>query len=299
MRTLQTLARIVIVTILATGLAGCGLFKKAGDALTSPSPIGPPAPNAAIRYTAIGASDVNGVGSTAVCAPFTSCENGNGYVAVLARQLRSAHDVTLVNLGIPSAVLSPAIQATAKASGRDVIANFIDQEMPFIPTNATLVTVFGGGNDANALADAIARGAAGGDLKGFINTQVGAFGVDYDRLVRGIRSRAADAFIVVINLPNLAALPYASGGTTQQRQVLQQIAAGMSREANRQAGTGIAVLDLMCDSQVYDPSQFSSDGFHPNDAGYAYLAQRLQAIVNGTLSAPSATCSQMAVVPPL
>ena len=57
----------------------------------------------------------------------------------------------------------------------------------------------------------------------------------------------------------------------------------MSREANRQAGTGVSVLDLMCDAQVYDASRFSSDGFHPNDAGYAYLAQRLQAIVNGAL----------------
>jgi len=288
-----------MLAILATGVAGCGLFKKATDALTSPSPIGPPAANAAIRYTAIGASDANGVGSTAVCAPFTSCENGNGYVPVLARQLRSSHDVTLVNLGIPAAVLSPAIQAVAKAAGRDIIANFIDQEMPSVPTNATLVTTFGGGNDANAVADAIARGAAGSDVKGYINTQVGAFGVDYDRLVRGIRSRAADAFIIVINLPNLAALPYASGGTTPQRQILQQIAVGMSREANRQAGTGVAVLDLMCDAQVYDPSRFSSDGFHPNDAGYAYLAQRLQAIVNGAASSPSASCGQMAVVPPL
>ena len=284
---------------LATGVAGCGLFKKTTDAMTSPSPIVPPAANAAIRYTAIGASDANGVGSTAVCLPFASCDNGNGYVPVLARQLRSAHDVTLVNLGIPAAVLSPAIQATAKASGRVVVANFIEQEMPFVPANATLVTVFGGGNDANALAEAITRGAAGSDVKGYINTQVGAFGADYDRLLRGIRSRAADAFIVVINLPNLAALPYASGGTTQQRQLLQHVAVGMSREANRQAGPGISVLDLMCDSQAYDPSRFSSDGFHPNDAGYAYLAQRLQAIVNGTLSAPSATCNQMAVVPPL
>jgi lysophospholipase L1-like esterase len=204
-----------------------------------------------------------------------------------------------LNLGIPAAVLSPAIQALARANGRDVFANFIDQELPFVPANATLVTVFGGGNDANALADAMLRGAGSGDVKGYINTQVGAFGVDYDRLVRGIRGRAVDAFIVVINLPNLAALPYASRGTIQQRQVLQHIAVGMSREANRQAGAGVAVLDLMCDAQVYETSRFSSDGFHPNDAGYAYLAQRVQAIVNGASSPALPACSQMAVVPSL
>jgi lysophospholipase L1-like esterase len=296
MRTRQPLAHAIIVAIVGLGLGGCG---SGTDSATSPTPIAPPAANAPIRYTAVGASDANGVGATVVCAPFTACDNGTGYVPVLARQLRSSHDVTLVNLGIPGAVLSPAIQAIARASGRDVVGNFIDQEMPFIPANATLVTVFGGGNDANALADAILRGAAAADAKGYITTQVAAFGLDYDRLIRGIRSRAADAFIIVINLPNLAALPYASGGTIQQRQILQQIAVGMSREANRQAGTGVVVVDLMCDAQVYDASRFSSDGFHPNDAGYAYLAQRVQALVNGVSSSPPSMCGQMAVVPAL
>ena len=296
MRTRRSLAHVTFVGIVGFGLAGCG---SGTDSATSPTPLGPPAANASIRYTAIGASDANGVGSTVVCAPFISCDNGTGYVPVLARQLRSSHDVTVVNLGIPGAVLSPAIQVIAKAIGRDIVANFIDQELPLVPANATLVTVFGGGNDANAVADAILRGAAGGDVRGYINTQVGAFGADYDRLVRGIRSRAAEAFIVVINLPNLAALPYAAGGTLQQRQALQQIAVGMSREANRQAGTGVVVVDLMCDAQVYDASRFSSDGFHPNDAGYVYLAQRVQAIVNGVSSSPSSACGQMTVVPSL
>jgi lysophospholipase L1-like esterase len=288
-----------LIAIVAIASSGCGLFQKAKDALTSPTPVGTPAANAPIRYTAIGASDANGIGSTVICVPFTSCDNGNGYVPVLARGLRSSHDVTLVNLGIPTAVLSPAIQGIAKASGRDVIANFIDQEMPFVPPDSTLVTMFAGGNDANALADAIARGAAGTDVKSYINTPGAAFGSSYDQLVRGVRTRAPAAFIVVLNLPNLAALPYASGNAIAQRQVLQQIAVGMSREANRQAGTGVSVLDLMCDAQVYDTSRFSSDGFHPNDQGYAYLAQRLQAIVNGGSSSPAASCGQMAVVPAL
>jgi len=296
MRTRRALAHVTTVGIVVFGLAGCG---SGADSPTSPTPLGAPPANAPIRYTAIGASDANGVGSAVICAPFVSCDNGTGYVPVLARQLRASHDVVLVNLGIPGAVLSPAIQVTARAIGRDIIANFIDQELPFVPANATLVTVFGGGNDANALADAILRGAAGGDVRGYINTQVGAFGADYDRLMRGIRSRAAEAFIVVINLPNLAALPYATGGTIQQRQILQQIAVAMSREANRQAGNGVVVVDLMCDAQVYDASRFSSDGFHPNDAGYAYLAQRVLLLVNGAASSPPSTCGQMAVVPAL
>ena len=295
----RALTHTTLAAILALGVARCDLIQNPTRSPTSPAPIGPPPANAAVRYTAVGASDANGVGSTVVCAPFTSCDTGTGYVPDLARQLRTSHDVTLVNLGIPGAVLSPAIQAVGRTNGRDIPANFIDQEMPLVPSNSTLVTVFGGGNDANAVADAILRGAAGSDVKGYIDAQVHAFGSDYDRLLQGIRNRAADAFIIVIDLPNLAALPYASGGTTRQRQVLQHIAVGMSREANRQAGTGIVVVDLMCDPQVYDPSRFSADGFHPNDTGYAYLAQRLQTIVNGASSSPAAACAQMSVVPPL
>jgi lysophospholipase L1-like esterase len=133
-------------------------------------------------------------------------------------------------------------------------------------------------------------------VRGYVASQVQAFGGDYDRVVRGVRSRAPNAFIILVNLPNLAALPYARGYGDDRRRLLQAVSTGFSREVNRQAGSGIVVLDVMCDAQVYDPSRFYSDGFHPNDAGYAYLAQRLAAIVNGAPSTPASSCSQMTVV---
>lgn len=293
---LHRLLRHVCAALLAATLTGCDVVDKLKSP-TAPSPASPPAPSAPVRYSAVGASDANGVGATVVCAPFTSCEDGTGYVPTLARQLRASREVTLVNLGIPAAVLSPAIQEIARRNGRTVPGNFIEHEMPFVPTESTVVTIFGGGNDTNALADAIERGAAGSDLRGYIDAQVRTFGSDYDRLVRGVRARAANAFIVILNLPNLAALPYSSGYSLQRRQVLQRISVGFSQEANRLAGSGIVVLDLMCDPQAYDPSRFSSDGFHPNDAGYAYVAQRLYAIVNGAPSTAAASCSQMTAVP--
>src|SRR6185436_16873197 len=107
------------------------------------------------------------------------------YVPLLARRLRTSHEVTLLNLGIPEAVLSPAIQAIARANGRDVFANFVDREVPFVPANTTLVTILGGPNDALALGDAIEKGAAGTNVRAYIDTQVAAFGADYDKLVKG------------------------------------------------------------------------------------------------------------------
>lgn len=286
------------ITIVSTG---CNLFDKIkdGDPATPTTPTAP-APASPIRYTALGASDAVGVGASVVCVPLTPCENGTGYVPQLAQRLRTNREVRLTNIGIPAAVLSPTIQQIAQAHGRDVPANFVDREMPFVPSDATLVTILGGPNDVNALGDAIQRGAAGStDLKTYIDAQVRAFGTDYDRLVRGVRSRAPDAFIIVLNVPNMAGLPYAANYTTVQKQALQAIAAGFSREANRQAGPGVVVLDVMCDTQTYDRSRYASDGFHPNDAGYAYIADRLLAIVNGATPGVAASCAQMTLVPAL
>jgi len=283
------------VSLIGIVTTGCELIEKATSptAPSSTATPAPPAPAAPIRYAAIGASDANGVGSTVPCVPFTACENGTGYVPVLARQLRASHEVTLMNLGLPAAVLSPTIEAIGRAHNREVTGNFVDREMPFVPRDSTLVTIFGGGNDANVLGDAIEKGAAGANVQGYIDTQARAFGTDFDRLVRGVRDRAPEAFIIVLNVPNLGSLPYAARYPATHRQVLQAISVAFSREANRQAGNGVVVMDVMCDAGMYSPAHFSSDGFHPNNAGYAHMASRLAAIVGGAPTSAAASCSFM------
>jgi lysophospholipase L1-like esterase len=281
------LAFIVLLVALVT--SACSNEKSP----TSPSAASPPAPGAPAFYTAIGASDAIGIGGSVICVPLTSCEGGTGYVPLIVNQLRATRSVTLLNLGIPGAVLSPTIQDIGRRFGRDIPANFIERQMPFVQPNATLVTVFGGGNDVNALGDAIERGAAGGDVRGYVETQVRAFGADFDRLIRGVRDRAPNAFIVVVNLPNFAMMPYASGYSAERRRVLQAISVGFSREANDQSGNGAVVVDLMCDARTYEPGRFSRDGFHPNDAGYAQLAERLLTAINGGAASPPAGCAQM------
>jgi lysophospholipase L1-like esterase len=287
---------LALLTLLA-GIA-CGGDR---DRPSSPSPLaGPsrPAAGANISYAAIGASDAVGVGGTVVCVPFGPCDNGTGYVPVLARSLRMGREVTLRNLGIPGAFLSPAVEQISREQGRTSTGNFVDREMPFVPADATLVTVFGGGNDVNAVTEAAER-LGTSDVKGYLDAQIRAFGSDYDRLIAGVRGRAANAFVIVLNVPNMAALPYARGYGDTRRRIMQHLSVGFAREANRQAAPGIVVLDLMCDGQAYDSSRFSSDGFHPNDAGYAYLADRLRAVVSGASSSPAGSCGQMTVVPPL
>ena len=275
-------------------MCGCELINR--DVPTAPTPVGPPAATAAVHYTAIGASDANGAGSSVPCMPFAVCENGMGYVPVLVRQLRSTREVTVMNLGMPAAVLGPASEAIARQLGREVSGNFVDRQGPFVPKDSTLVTVFAGINDANVIAESIEKGAAGTDVSGYIDAQARAFGADYARLINVIRGRAPGAFIIVMNVPNVSLMPYALRYPVEHRRVMQTLSVELSREANRQAGTGVAVLDTMCNPATYSAANFSSDGFHPNDAGYAEIASRLKAIVDSGGSTPSASCSAMTAV---
>jgi lysophospholipase L1-like esterase len=60
---------------------------------------------------------------------------------------------------------------------------------------------------------------------------------------------------------------------------------------------GVLVVDLLCNNQFSSPSMFSSDGFHPNDAGYAALADLFMAAITSTsYPAPSTSCPQMTLV---
>jgi len=141
--------RILLAPLLTLALIVSEACTKNGNG-TNGSPTGPtstPAPGAALIYSAVGASDVLGIGSTSPCFLFEDC-NGTGYVWVAARQLRSQnYTVTVGNLGIPAAVISRSFQDLGEQNGRIIPGNLIDQEMPFVNRSANLVTVFTGAND--------------------------------------------------------------------------------------------------------------------------------------------------------
>jgi len=289
--------RIVASCIWLAAVTACD--KLGGDKGSPTGPSGPPTAGSSITYAAIGASDANGLGSSAVCGFLEACPSGMGYVPVAARQLRSqGFTVNLTNLGIPTAVIGPDFQQLGQRY-RTILGNFIDQEVPFVPTSATVVTVFAGANDVNVITEALGHGAGGSDPFGFIDSQVTAFGNDYATLLQGIRSRAGQPHIVLLNLPNLAALPYLSGASAAQRQAAQRAAVGMTRTViNPLISASVSVVDLMCDSRAYNTSIYSSDGFHPNDAGYAFIAgEVVRAVTSASYPAPQSSCAQMTIVP--
>ena len=274
----------------------CG--KSNSDSPTAPS--GPPAAGSAIVYSAVGASDATGHGASVECIPFADCPNGTGYVPVTARQLRSqGFTVNLLNLGIPTAVIGRDFQTLGQQYNRTIAGNFIDQEMPFVRQDSTVVTIFAGGNDVNTITAALGGGAGGGNQAAFVDAQVRAFGADYATLLSGIRGRTPSARIIVLNLPNLAVLPYLASASAQQRQAAQRASVGMTTTViNPLTSQNVTVIDLMCDSRAYQSGNYSSDGFHPNDAGYGFIAgEVVRAITSSGYPAPHASCSQMSAVP--
>jgi lysophospholipase L1-like esterase len=296
------MSRLGLLAVLtaAAALTTAACSKPAADGPgPSPTPV-PVSGSDPVSYTAVGASDAAGVGASVPCLPFTACPDGTGYVPVVARSLRTdGHTVTLTNIGLPGAVLSPAIQQLGNRYGLGIQANFLEQEAPFVPRDTTLLTVFAGGNDTNTVATAIDRGeVSAADANAYIDGQIDTFRSDYRSLVSIVRSRAPNARLVVLNLPNLAGLPYMAGRTAAEKRWTQRLSVGFSaRGANELTAGGAAVIDLLCDPRSYQASNYSSDGFHPNDAGYAFIAAEvLRAAEAASWPAPAASCAQMTLI---
>ena len=57
------------------------------------------------------------------------------------------------------------------------------------------------------------------------------------------------------------------------------------------------VVDLMCDPRSSQVSTYSSDGFHPSDTGYAWIAAEVvAAATTAPYRAPASSCAQMTTV---
>jgi lysophospholipase L1-like esterase len=284
----------IAILVLGMAAAGCSKLSNGPNA-----PSGPPAAGSNVIYSALGASDALGVGSSVVCLPYAECPDGMGYVPVTVRALKTRmFTVKVLNLGIPTAVIGRDFEALGLQYGRTILGNLIDGETPFMLTDSTVTTIFAGVNEVITVVSALGAGAGGSNAPAYIDAQVKAFASDYSTLVAGIRARAPSAHIIVLNVPNVAALPYFAGAALDQRQAQQRLSVGFTiTGVNVLSSQGVTVVDLMCDARSYLASNYSSD-FHPNDAGYAFISSEIiNAITSSSYEAPHSACPQMTVVP--
>jgi lysophospholipase L1-like esterase len=271
----------------------------------------------AVAYTAIGASDAVGYGASVPCAnPPTvavpTCPGGTGYVPDLEGLLTKAGDtVTLDDLGISGAVIGPDILALSntygplgssdacmpRSSADAYPADFIDAELPQLTGKETLITIFAGGNDTNGIANAAACLSAGGastaQIDAFVGTEIAAFGSDFEKLLAAAHAKSPSAKIVVANLPNFALILVGLQQSLAGQQLLAAISVGIDTNViDAASALGFPVVDLLCNSQSYVAANFYTDGFHPDDAGYAAFAQAFFTQIEATSPAlPSKTCS--------
>jgi lysophospholipase L1-like esterase len=282
---------ISLACVLSLAIVACS---KLGGGSSPTEPSGPPTPGSTINYSVVGASDTIGYGSSKPCLIYDDC-NGNGYVWVAARSLRAqGFTVNIQQLGIPGAVISRTFEDLATQYGRnDILANFIEQEVPFVSKDATLVTVFTGANDVNVITSALGKGAGGADPAAFIDQSVAGFTSDFSSVISGIRAKSNSARIIALNLPNLAGLPYLASASLAQKQAAQRAAVRITASVINPT-RNVTVIDLMCDPRLYQAANLSSDGFHPNDAGYSLLgAEIVSAVTSASYPAPKSSCPQM------
>ena len=278
-------------------LLGSGIACNSSEGPTSPTSAAGP-----IYYTALGASDGIGIGSSSPCLPFSDCPDGKGYVQLLRRQLQATgRTVEHRNLSLPGAVLSKAIEDLARDIGQpisDLAGNFVDRQAPFVPVNSTHVTIFAGGNDANVIGRATLSGRGGNDVNTYIDAQVRQWGTDLEDLIGRIRARAPTARIVALNMINLAGAPYLASRPPSEKSIMQRIAVGISDRVNALTSRQVLVVDLMCDARLYVPSNYASDGFHPGDNGYAIFAEdAVAALRDGANNQPNTSCAQRRLFP--
>jgi lysophospholipase L1-like esterase len=284
---------ILFLTMIVTvGSIACG----GKNDPTGPSPI--PTPSSTVNYTAIGASDALGIGASVPCVPYDDCPSGRGYVHTTVRDLRArGFTVRLNNLGWPTSTISRRLQNLGLQYGREIFGNFMEQEVPFVLPDTTLFTIFTGANDVNVITSALGGGAGGTDRTGYINSQITAFAQDFSTLLQAVRERASSARIIVLNLPNMGAMPFLAQAPRDHRLAAQALSVGMTRTVfNPLTSSGVLVIDLMCDARAYQASTYSSDGFHPSDQGYAWIAVEVVAATTTTYKAPAASCAQMTLV---
>lgn len=313
------------LVFVAFAVAGCA--SGGGNVVLTPqaTPVPTPKPST-VAYTAIGASDAVGYGASVPCTKASPADGaadptcfgitGTGYVPVLARRFRTAGAaVTLDDLGYSGAVIGPDILRTINSYGtplsatpctppQDYPTDFITYEVPKVTAASTLVTVFAGGNDTIGLINALGCGAGGTTLAtqvAFLNAQIAAFGADLQTLIARVKTAAPKAKIVVANVPNFALVPVGKAQSAAAQQALSYFSVGIDKQViNPLAATGIPVVDLLCNSQTYVASNFYTDGFHPNDAGYALFAQLFYAQATAaTPAAPQAACSYAAQLVPV
>ena len=221
--------------LLALLLQNCG----GGGGASSPLPVA--ATSAPQVYVALGDSITHGWDGSQYLTT-------QAYVNIVAASL----GMTLVNLAIDGEQSGPPITSGGADSG------VLLDEVPQVPANASLVTVYTGIVDEN-------QTAIGNDNYA---TTAGYYAANVRAIVAGIRQRAPQARIVLIAPPDL--MDRSPWYGVPNRSALATMVTAMKGAL---VATGLPVVDLECEPAMYDPANFlDGTNLHPLASGQAMIA---------------------------
>jgi lysophospholipase L1-like esterase len=232
-----------------------------------------------VVYAALGDSITSGQFATRTIGTLhlkhftTATLTGTSYADLVARHLSTTDGIDYQNLGL----------------GGAFAFTVWDIEIPRIARNATIVTLFVGVNDEIIIAG---KGIfTSGPFS--VKATIGYWQTAIQKIIQGIREASPSARIIVANVPNLARYPAyqpkpPTGADSDLQHSLSDASYQMNQTINALAGKGITVVDLRCDPNVYRAQAFANE-VHPNDLGYAYLAERFIAAINRPTT-PRSSC---------
>ncbi|HID08361.1 MAG TPA: SGNH/GDSL hydrolase family protein [Armatimonadetes bacterium] len=185
-------------------------------------------------YAAMGASDTQGAGAS---------DYKHGYVAILHKWLKTAtgHEWRLINVGRSGARITDLAKR---------------QLALVVRAQPHVVTIWTGGND----------------VRHHVHPRSFERWLAY--ILCSLRTKT-EAVIAIANLPEMQRQPFAKSLPLSEREWLKRRVDVYNQIISRLAKHYDATLvDLSRGSLMYEPSNFSSDGLHPNDRGYVGIAER-------------------------
>jgi lysophospholipase L1-like esterase len=230
-------------------------------------PVFASAENAPIRYAALGDSITAGQFASKTDLPRVPLpffpSGGTSYTSLVAGALAKKGAVIFTNLAQPGSYT----------------LSVWNQQVPRIPRDTTLVTIFIGLTDETLIASngrTVEEGVVFQVTLAFWRQAIA-------HVIAGVRLVAPKARIVLANVPNLGQYPaYQAGGAAPQPDDVRarnaSASEGMDQFINSFFAKGIDVVDLRCDPRIYAKDKFANE-IHPNDNGYAVIAEDFLAVI--------------------
>lgn len=212
----------------------------------------------------------------------TAGAHGSAYPPMLAAAIGAA---SVTDLGIGGEFSGPT-SFQIPGGSHPTYGGVLADEVPQIPLNATIVTLYIGTNDSIFLdGDEYDLTPNADNIMQFVPLVETAYAQNITGIIAGIHQRVPAAKIILADVPNAAWRPAGQ----QELPILRQSETDMI-DAFRQTliATGLPLVDLTCDPGMYDDANFGGPTDpHPVASGFAIIANDFaQVIEHGSAVVP-------------